>query len=1297
MSKKVRSIPGIGLVGILLWAGFGFIMPGCQSRTGDVGRLEAGESQITGDSEAGPYARVSPRELNPNLTDEQLSRMYVRLAEVPFAADPNISTLLADTDNSQSQGISCNPAAGKDYLQGRWLIRKGLYKEAIDILLQGLAADPNSSTISQLVAEAYFQTANISAGSEACKKVLRRDPANMAAFQMLGNAALAKGDQSHAAWLFKQALSCPAATTDNSMTTVARLSLAGSLLDMGYSSAAAEQYHQVYRLLLEQSRYSQSNPLLKEFVRQLHLPLLTQASIFVQMGQLDQAVDALQEAQQLLSGDIDLVSAFTISLAKQRKPIRQRYNQVSLFCRYLLTIVEEKEEVLDLFYEACGEMSKEEAYPMELAGWYKPKGLGKPLLSAREYAAGLILCGEKEKAREILTPLLKKSREPERVYFDLARLDGRDHRWQEMIFDYGQVLEMNPESHAAILAELDAIRENIPELSQQIQLWGETLDSTVSFGSSFFIGHLLDESGEAEAAETYYRQALDKNPDFLESRIHLVELLLRSEKYEEILQWAGENGVSDPQLISQVARAYTGLGQFGKAEEKYRHLIELRQDDVDAYLSLGEVLYKEMAHSQAEDVLLRVLNNWPGREDVYRELLKLYADWSVQKNQDEQLRLRAEKRAREMLARWLDYKAESEQRKNPFAPRKEPAPTQDVIITLEALARQYPDGRIVGILLSGLYAAADQNDNAVREIERISVYYPDDEEVLKLAAELNEKAGNLNLAAELRYRIWQFKPENTQFLATVLQAMRQAGKYQQALDILLRAVGEEPWIRKPSEPDPPPDSHVPVLEEDIAGQSQEDGSLTAIRILQAEAVRLFMITRHYPQAVDLFDKWLHELHAMDSAGTDRETSEQREQRDSTVRNVTESLLWALIESNQFDRVEQEIVQYYRLDHPQDDNIALYLVRSLNVRQLYPQSLAVLEKLLVEKPDNMLLRLSMAMTRIESGQAENGIQMAREWLAAQPDSQERQRLLILTLRRAKEYEAAAAEVRKWMEAEPDPMSYSQQLADIWLEAGKLEEAEKVIWNIRQNTSSNDWLETQIKLEIAREKPDAAFYLLDEYAGKENSLPVQYMKVKIYAALGKTDQAIELLKPILESDPKNSEMRLEYSIYLQRAGRNTEAIEILEEIQRENPADAEIKNNIGYLMIEQDYHIDRAGQLVTESLEADPQSAATLDSVGWWYYKKGQFETALQFLYQSAARMVRVDSEVLEHLGDTLYRLNREKEAQVYWRLALEDVESRLITERYLKDSKLLIEKKLQQCREGLKPDISPLFANQPLGD
>jgi len=79
------------------------------------------------------------------------------------------------------------------------------------------------------------------------------------------------------------------------------------------------------------------------------------------------------------------------------------------------------------------------------------------------------------------------------------------------------------------------------------------------------------------------------------------------------------------------------------------------------------------------------------------------------------------------------------------------------------------------------------------------------------------------------------------------------------------------------------------------------------------------------------------------------------------------------------------------------------------------------------------------------------------------------------------------------------------------------------------------------------------------------------------------------------------------------------------------------------------------------------------------------------------MVRVDSEVLDHLGDTLYRLNREKEAAVYWQMALEEVKSRILTERHLKDSKLLLEKKLQQLQGGVQPDISLLFANQPLGD
>ncbi len=1271
------------------------MMPGCQPRPQGPEPWDGGQGVLAGDSEAGPYARVSPRELNPNLTEEQLGRMYVRLAEVPWQADPNISALPAGTGQPQSEGAAGNSAGCKDYLQGRWLMRKGLYAEAIGTLLQGTAADPNQSAMVQLLAEAYFQIGDNAAGVKACHQVLRRDPGNMAALQLLGNAAMARGDHGQAAWFFHQALDAPGATGDNPMTVVMHVSLGGALLEMGYYSAAADQYHQVYKLLLEQSRYAQSNPILKEFVRQLHLPLLTQASISVQMGQLDRAAAALQEAQQFLSGEVDLISAFTISLAKQRKPIRQRYSQVSLFCRYLLTIVEEKEEVLDLFYEACGEMSKQEAYPAELEGWYRPPGRGKGLLSAREYAAGLILCGEKQKAREILTSLLQQSDEAEWVHFDMARLDGQELRWQEMITHYGQALELQPASHAAILAEIDTIQANIPELDEQIKRWGTTVDSAVPFGSSFLIGHLLEESGETEAAEKYFRQAIDQKPEFLEGRIHLVELLLRNKKYDEILQWAGENGIPDPRLISQVARAYSGLGQFDRAEEKYRELIALQPEDVDAYLALGEVLYKQMEHSQAEEVLLRVLNNWPGREEVYRQLLKLYADWSVQKQIDVQMRLRAEKRTREMLTRWMEYKTSADQRGHPLAARKATGAGQEVLRTLEDFTREYPEGRIAGILLSGLYAAEQQYDRAVLEIERVRVFYPDDEEVLKAAAELQGKAGHWEAAAELRYRIWQLRPDQVQSLVAVLQAMRQAGKYQQALDILVQAVREKSWGQTPSETDIPSNTIVPV-ETEPAGKGPADQSLAAIRLLHNEAVRLFMITRHYWQAVELFQQWRQEAQAAGEAG--ELTAEQGKEADDIGRKVTESLLWAIIETGDFERAGQEVIRYYRLDPPTDPSVALHLLQSLNVRLRYAESLEILQELLTEKPDEMAFHLTRAITRIESGRNEEAIEGVQQWAAAQPESKERKRLLIVTLRRAGEYEAAAAEIGKSMEAEPERESYRLQLADLWLEAGNLEEAEKVIGKIRQSSSSSEgWFEAQLKLEIAREKPEAAFSLLDEQANEENAVAVQYMKVKIYAALGQTERAIELLQPILEKDPQNIEMRLEYSIYLQRAGRTSEAIALLEEIQRQNPEEADIKNNLGYLMIEEHYDLERAGRLVRESLEVDPLSAPTLDSMGWWYYKQGQFEKALEFLYQSAARMVRVDSEVLDHLGDTLYRLNREKEAAVYWQMALEDVKSRILTERYLEDNKILLEKKLQQLQEGVPPDISVLFANQPIGD
>ena len=109
-----------------------------------------------------------------------------------------------------------------------------------------------------------------------------------------------------------------------------------------------------------------------------------------------------------------------------------------------------------------------------------------------------------------------------------------------------------------------------------------------------------------------------------------------------------------------------------------------------------------------------------------------------------------------------------------------------------------------------------------------------------------------------------------------------------------------------------------------------------------------------------------------------------------------------------------------------------------------------------------------------------------------------------------------------------------------------------------------------------------------------------------------------------------------------------------------------------------------------MQAEPESAPTLDSMGWLYYKEGKFEQALSYIYQAASTMATPDPEVLDHLGDTVYRLGRRRQARQYWQQAVTILEHRLPAEKNVRNDKESIEGKIRQLNAGKEVTVTSLF-------
>lgn len=124
---------------------------------------------------------------------------------------------------------------------------------------------------------------------------------------------------------------------------------------------------------------------------------------------------------------------------------------------------------------------------------------------------------------------------------------------------------------------------------------------------------------------------------------------------------------------------------------------------------------------------------------------------------------------------------------------------------------------------------------------------------------------------------------------------------------------------------------------------------------------------------------------------------------------------------------------------------------------------------------------------------------------------------------------------------------------------------------------------------------------------------------------------------------------------------EAKRSYERALRLDPDNHNAMNNYAYNLSIRDENLDRALELAESAVSFQPENAAYLDTIGWVYYKRGEFEQAKEFI-QRSVDTGEAGPEVFEHLGDAFKALGNTEEAIRWWNKALENDSNR----EYLKE-------------------------------
>ena len=232
-------------------------------------------------------------------------------------------------------------------------------------------------------------------------------------------------------------------------------------------------------------------------------------------------------------------------------------------------------------------------------------------------------------------------------------------------------------------------------------------------------------------------------------------------------------------------------------------------------------------------------------------------------------------------------------------------------------------------------------------------------------------------------------------------------------------------------------------------------------------------------------------------------------------------------------------------------------------------------------------------------------------------------IIDTYREAKQWQKATDAAKEATQKLPNDrglkMVYAAQLADMGQTEAGLDQVKSLLKGTPEDRDVYITL-AQMYTRLKRwPEAEAALNKAAELSAKDEEKEyVEFLRGSTYEREKKYDQAEEVFRKVLATDPQN----------------------------------AAVLNYLGYMLADRGVKLDEALIMIKKAVELDPANGAYLDSLGWTYFKLGKYELAEDKLTK-ASQHTGADPTVQDHLGDLYQKTGRLKLAAVHWERALNE--------------------------------------------
>jgi tetratricopeptide (TPR) repeat protein len=243
--------------------------------------------------------------------------------------------------------------------------------------------------------------------------------------------------------------------------------------------------------------------------------------------------------------------------------------------------------------------------------------------------------------------------------------------------------------------------------------------------------------------------------------------------------------------------------------------------------------------------------------------------------------------------------------------------------------------------------------------------------------------------------------------------------------------------------------------------------------------------------------------------------------------------------------------------------------------------------------------------------------------------------------------------------------------------------------KYDSTSLDFYANKYEFLVRTEKfKEAKVYILKIGEKTEPNLFYYLQLFELYRILGDFEAIIDQSLKLPSSFRDNSKLQLYYALSLSALNKDTMAIVSCEKLSSSFSTDRSLRyecfkllgdlyyrtgdykkafnsfqqaldinthellvlNNYSYYLALNKVNLSKAKRMSCYTIRKEPENFMYLDTYGWILYQMGRFDKALKYLQKAFDLSNGTDPDIMNHLGDVFYKLNRKEEAFLYWKRA-----------------------------------------------